>query len=216
MLSGPEYVPEEAKKAVVMLHGFGSDGEDLFGLAPFIARGGLENVAFFAPNAPSTTPMGMGYQWFNDNGWTFNDREGIEHSKALLESYIQKHICNQLGIDFKDVAIVSFSQGTMTSLYAAPRFEKELAGVVALSGRMMWHEELEEMEGDEFHKMPIHLIHGEADEVVEAEESRISYSELEGLGFKSLTLDVFEDLGHAIDERVVAKINTYLKTLLAE
>ncbi len=216
MLSGPEYVPEEAKKAVVLLHGFGSDGDDLFGLAPYIARGGLEDVAFFAPNAPTTTPMGMGYQWFSDNGWTFNDRDGIEHSKALLESYIQKHICNQLGIGFEDVALVGFSQGTMTSLFAAPRFEKKLAGVVALSGRMMFHEELEEYDEDEFHKMPVHLIHGEADEVVEAEESRIAYSELEGLGFDNLTIDIFEELGHAIDERVINKINAYLKPLLAE
>lgn len=216
MLRGPEYIPEESKKAVVLLHGFGSNGEDLFGLAPYIAKAGLEDVAFFAPNAPTTTPMGMGYQWFSDNGWTFNDRDGIEHAKDLLEAYIHKHICKQLGIGFEDVAIVSFSQGTMTALFAAPRFENKIAGLLALSGRMMWHEELEELadEDDGFHKMPVHLMHGEADEVVEVEESRIAYSELEGLGFENLTLDIFEDLGHGIDEAVVDKVNQYLKAIL--
>lgn len=214
MLTGPEYIPEDAKKAVVLMHGFGSNGDDLFSLVPYIAKDGFEDVAFFAPNAPTTTPMGMGYQWFSDNGWTFNDRDGIEHAKDLLEAYIQKHICNKLGIDFNDVAIVSFSQGTMTSLFAAPRFEKKLAAVIALSGRMMWHQELEELEEGEFHKPAVHMMHGEADEVVEVDESRIAYSELEGLGFDALTLDIFEDLGHEIDERVVGKIQNYLKDCL--
>lgn len=214
MLTGPEYIPDGTKKAVVLLHGFGSNGDDLFTLAPYIARGGLEDVAFFAPNAPTTTPTGFGYQWFSDNGWTFNDRDGIEHAKALLESYIHKYICAQLDIRFEDVAIVSFSQGTMTALFAAPRFEEKIAGIVALSGRMMWHEELEDLEDKAFQKMPIHLIHGEADEVVESEESNIAYSELEGLGFKTLTVEIIPDLGHGIDERVIAKINSHLKTIL--
>lgn len=213
MLSGPEHIPDGAKKAVVLLHGFGSNGDDLFELAPYIARKGLEDVAFFAPNAPTTTPTGFGYQWFSDNGWTFNDRDGIEHAKGLLESYIYKHICAQLDIRFEDVAIVSFSQGTMTALFAAPRFEEKLAGLVALSGRMMWHEELENVDENTIQKIPVHFIHGEADEVVESEESHIAYSELEGLGFNNLTLDVIPELGHSIDERAISKINFYLKNI---
>lgn len=211
MLMGPEYIPEGAKKAVVLLHGFGSDGDDLFSLAPYIARDGLQEVAFFAPNGPSQTDTGEGYQWFSDKGWTFIDRDGIEEAKDLLESYIIKHVCKKNNIAFEDVAIVSFSQGTMTSLFAAPRFREKIAGVVALSGRMMWHEELEGE--DNYQKIPVHIMHGELDEVVEANESYISYSELEGLGFDDLSINVFGDLGHAIDERVIAKTSEYLRNI---
>lgn len=213
LLNGPEYVPEGATKAVVLLHGFGSDGDDLFELAPYIAKEGLEDVAFYAPNGPSTTVMGMGYQWFSDNGWTFDDRDGIEHALGLLESYIKNHICAKLGIEFSDVAIVGFSQGTMTALFAAPRFEEKLAGVVALSGRMMHHQELEERE-EGYHKLPVHFIHGEADEVVECDESYIAYSELEGLGFDHMTVETVEGLGHGIDNTVVSKTAKYLKEML--
>tara|TARA_R110000868_G_scaffold218576_1_gene468898 strand:- start:44284 stop:44925 length:642 start_codon:yes stop_codon:yes gene_type:complete len=212
MLMGPEYVPEGATKAVVLLHGFGSDGDDLFSLAPYIAREGLEEVAFFAPNGPSMTDTGMGYQWFSDKGWTFIDREGIEEAKDLLESYIIKHVCGNNGIDFENVAIVSFSQGTMTSLFAVPRFEKPLAGIVALSGRMMWHEELEDL--DSYHKVPVHFMHGEEDEVVECNDSYISYSELEGLDFDRLSITVLPELGHAIDERVIKETAAHLKKML--
>ncbi|MFT7144013.1 MAG: phospholipase/carboxylesterase [Alphaproteobacteria bacterium] len=214
MLSGPEYIPDGAKKAVVLLHGFGSDGEDLFSLAPYMAREGLEQVAFFAPNGPSMTDSGEGYQWFGDKGWTFIDRDGIEEARDVLETYITRHVCASNGIAFSDVAIVSFSQGTMTSLFAAPRFQEKIAGVVALSGRMMWHEELEDE--DEYHTMPVHLIHGETDEVVESNESYISYSELEGLGFEDISIKVFEGLGHAIDKRVIKLTAKHLRDILKE
>ena len=54
---------------VVLLHGFGSDGNDLIGLAPHWARV-LPDTEFLSPHAPYPCEMGpFGHQWFS-----FGDR----------------------------------------------------------------------------------------------------------------------------------------------
>jgi len=64
-LDGPRVAAASgaATQLVVLCHGYGSDGNDLIGLAPHW-RNYLPHAAFVAPNAPQRHPMGPGYQWF--------------------------------------------------------------------------------------------------------------------------------------------------------
>ena len=67
-LTGPERpaASGHADSAVVFLHGYGADGNDLIGLAEPLAPH-LPNTRFLAPNAPERCPGNpMGYQWFPD------------------------------------------------------------------------------------------------------------------------------------------------------
>ena len=53
-LSGPSLPPAAGgspRQLVILLHGYGSDGNDLIGLAPFFAQA-LPHAEFLAPNAP--------------------------------------------------------------------------------------------------------------------------------------------------------------------
>ena len=183
MLQGPTLIPKNPKNACIILHGFGSSGEDLISLASML-RPVFPETAFFAPNGPQMTPMGMGYQWFSDNNWTFKDYDGMIKTHAKLEKYIQENIVDNLGISYTNVILFGFSQGTMMSLFSAPRFKHKIAGVLGFSGKMMWEEKLEEP----FHKPNISLIHGLQDDVVPHEQSSRSEQALKELGFNvSLT-----------------------------
>ncbi|MFD0388359.1 alpha/beta hydrolase [Tistrella bauzanensis] len=52
------------RRVVVFLHGYGADGQDLIGLAPFFAQV-LPGTAFYAPDAPEPCEMSpFGRQWF--------------------------------------------------------------------------------------------------------------------------------------------------------
>ena len=54
-LEGPSHGPHAGGKPghlVVLLHGYGADGNDLIGLAPVLAPL-MPDVVFHAPNAPS-------------------------------------------------------------------------------------------------------------------------------------------------------------------
>src|ERR1043165_4980031 len=66
-LQGPSHLPKgKPTAAVILLHGYGADGNDLIGLAPFFAQA-LPQAAFHSPHAP--TPLeggwGSGRQWFS-------------------------------------------------------------------------------------------------------------------------------------------------------
>ena len=54
----------EAERVVVLLHGYGADGNDLLGLAdPLMPH--MPGTAFLAPNAPEPCVGNpFGYQWF--------------------------------------------------------------------------------------------------------------------------------------------------------
>ena len=66
-LSGPTQPPAaggKPRQLVVLLHGYGSNGEDLIGLAPFFAQA-LPEAEFLSPNAPFPCELSpFGFQWF--------------------------------------------------------------------------------------------------------------------------------------------------------
>ena len=65
-LDGPRAAPKsgETKSLVILLHGYGADGNDLFGLADPLSDY-MPDTAFRSPNAPERSAMNpMGYQWF--------------------------------------------------------------------------------------------------------------------------------------------------------
>jgi phospholipase/carboxylesterase len=67
-LDGPRQAPASggpAQQLIVLLHGLGADGDDLIGLAPYLAQA-LPDAAFAAPNAPFPCDRApMGFQWFS-------------------------------------------------------------------------------------------------------------------------------------------------------
>jgi len=72
-LSGPSQPPAaggKPKQLVALLHGYGSNGEDLIGLAPYW-RAALPDTVFISPNAPEPCPGAPGgYQWWSLTSFT--------------------------------------------------------------------------------------------------------------------------------------------------
>ena len=153
----------------------------------------------------------MGRQWFSDKSWTFRDKEGIAIAANLLWDYIitttQAH-----DIPLHHVAVLGFSQGAMTALYAAPRWPERIGAVIACAGVAMWQEELD---GTTCQKPPLLLLHGLEDDVVPADASVAAHAGLEGLGFNA-RLELLEDLGHGIDGRVLAHTVAFLSEVWGE
>src|ERR1700731_980218 len=67
-LEGPSHGPHAGGKPrhlVVLLHGYGSDGNDLIGLAPHWGQV-VAGTGFLSPPAPFPGEMGpFGHQWFS-------------------------------------------------------------------------------------------------------------------------------------------------------
>jgi len=209
-LDGPMATPAsggEAKQLVILLHGVGADGNDLIGLAPFLQQG-LPDAAFVSPNAPHPFDMApMGRQWFS-----LQDLSppaiiaGVEAAAPILDGFIDG-MRDQLELADDQVALLGFSQGTMMSLFVAPRRETPLAGVLGYSGMLVGGPRLpEEMKS----KPPVMLIHGEADEVVAHASLAMAESELKTLGFSVKAMSR-PGLGHSIDEEGIAAGLAFLR-----
>jgi phospholipase/carboxylesterase len=150
------------KSLVLLLHGLGSNGQDLISLAPYWANL-LPDTVFVSPDAPfpcDMVPPGYpnSYQWFSLQSRDPQDMlAGAKTAEPLLRDFIKNQM-QRFNIKEENTVLVGFSQGTMMSLYTAPRYEKRLAGVLGYSGALLGGGDLGQAG---MHKIPVELIHGE-------------------------------------------------------
>ena len=198
-LSGPSFGPAaggKPRRLVVLLHGYGADGNDLLGLAPHWARS-LPEVEFLAPHAPfpcEAAPFGR--QWFGfegrDEGMMLAE---LQSAGAMLDGFLDAQLA-QRGLSDGDLALVGFSQGTMLSLHVGPRRPQALAGIVGYSGSLIAPQRL----ADEVKSRPrILLVHGTADPVVPYAWFEAAVEALRSHGF-SVATETRRGMAHAIDE----------------
>lgn len=183
---------------VILLHGLGSNGQDLIGLAPHWAKD-LPGVAFVSPDAPfacDMTPPGYpnSYQWFSLQDRSPDVMEaGAKHAAPILMDFITQQAA-RFDLPFSKVALMGFSQGTMMSLYTAPHLDHTLAAVVGYSGALLNGQTLSDTQ-----KPAVCLIHGEADDVVPVQAYHDAYQSLSAAGF-SVSGHTTPGLAHSIDE----------------
>lgn len=198
ILSGPEIHPKEpfqAENMVILLHGLGSNGDDLISLADHWKHF-MPNTVFLSPNAPFPCDMApVGYQWFSLQSHDFAFvRSGVETAAPYLETYIQAKL-KEFNLTDDKLAIVGFSQGTMMSLFHMPRREKSCAAILGYSGATIDDASLMK---EAKHKPPVFLVHGMQDDVVPFQALEGTKSCLETCGFEVETL-ARPNLGHSID-----------------
>ncbi len=214
LLSGPEYLPEDnaIDGLVILLHGLGSDGNDLLGLVPHWTPH-LSGIGFVSPNAPFPCDMApFGYQWFS-----LQDRDphkikaGVQTAAPILSNFISAQ-AKRFNLSYNKIALVGFSQGTMMSLYIAPRLEQELAGVLGYSGALSGADSLkQEIQS----KPPFLLIHGEADDVVDASALPHATEHLKKAGCAVESV-LTPGLGHSIDMAGLQKGGQFLHKILTK
>lgn len=195
---------------VILLHGWGANGRDLLGLAPLYARM-LPDTVFVSPDAPFVCDANpMGFQWFSLSGASSMSRlQGTQQAAPIVDSFITEQRA-KYDIPASKTALVGFSQGTMMSLYTGPRYPEKLAGVLGYSGALIWEPDTD---FNSLQKLPIHLIHGDADNVVPVAAYHNARAELEKAGIP-VTGEVTPGLMHNIDEAGIASGAQFLKTVL--
>src|SRR6185436_9900048 len=131
-LDGPRVEPRGLAPSalVVLLHGYGANGDDLIGLAEGW-RSTLRSAAFVAPNAPDTIPgMHGGLQWFpltmRDAGEYWR---GVAGARPALDRFLNREL-SRYKLPLHRLVLVGFSQGTMMALHVGLRLVEAPAGIV--------------------------------------------------------------------------------------
>lgn len=196
-LDGPRLEPSRPVTGlVVLLHGYGANGEDLIGLAE-AWQPLLPQIAFVAPNAPEPLP-GAGFsarQWFE---LTFRDLHelwrGVNAAGPILEKFLDSEL-GRYGLPPNRLALVGFSQGTMMALHVGLRRAAAPAAIIGYSGVIAGPEHLEAQLKA---RPPVQLIHGELDDVIPIEALHITREALARVRIP-VEWHIRPGLGHGID-----------------
>jgi phospholipase/carboxylesterase len=206
-LSGPSRSPASGKpprQLVIFLHGYGADGADLIGLAPFFAQA-LPDAAFMAPNAPERCSMGFGFQWFGiTNMDTVSLAAGVHRAAPILDEYIEGAL-KLCGLTSAELALIGFSQGTMMALDRTMR-RGDAAAVVGFSGKLV--DTVSALPKEARHP-PVLLVHGDADPIVPFASLGEAEHTLKTAGFTVETL-VRPGLQHGIDQEGALRAARFL------
>lgn len=190
-------VSGKARSMVVFLHGYGADGADLLGLADPLGPH-LPDTVFYAPDAPEPCAGNpFGRQWFSiprfDGSSEVDAAIAMNRSADDLNAFLDARLAEE-GLKPEALMLVGFSQGAMMSLHIAPRRDTAIAGVVAISGKLMRPATLA-MELKV--RMPVLLIHGDQDPVVPFAEMQTAGNALVQNQFQTYA-HVMKGTGHGI------------------
>jgi phospholipase/carboxylesterase len=200
VLEGPRYGPLRGgapDALVVLVHGFGADGNDLIDLAALWAEA-VPGALFAAPHAPEACEgIPFGRQWFPL--WDRSSAQleaGVQAAAGALGRFVAAEAA-RLALPPGRVALMGFSQGAMTVLEAGLRGAvPDPACVLAYSGGMIGADGLA---GAIAARPAVLLVHGEADEVVPAAASRVAEAALREAGVAVHALFP-PALGHGLDD----------------
>ena len=187
----------KTRHMVVLLHGYGADGADLLGLADPLGPY-LPDAVFYAPDAPYPCAQNpSGRQWFGiprfDGSGIAQAMAGLDAAAAAVNDFLDERLAHH-GLSAKSLILLGFSQGAMTALHAAPRRDAPIAGVVAISGRLIAPDRLI---AETTARPPVLLMHGDRDDVVDFAEMAAAGTALMAAGFDTYS-HVMKGSGHGI------------------
>ncbi len=182
------------KQILLLLHGFGSSGSDMIGLAPTWQQT-LPDALVLAPHAPQRSSYGAGYQW-----WGLSDlapqalAAGAMQAAPAIDEFIDRKL-RQYDLTEADLAIIGFSQGTMMAFHIGLRRSRQVAAIVGYSGMLTG---IDQLRHEAVTKPPVLLVHDTDDPVVPVSALHTAERELKKLGVP-VSIHISSGVGHSVD-----------------
>ena len=216
-LSGPMLPPKSGgapQQVVVLLHGYGSDGADLIGLAPYW-QDALPDALFVSPDAPEQCrQLASGFQWFDvsfDGDRLASRQMGVVNARPVLVDFLND-LWKQTGIAPEQTILAGFSQGAMMALHVGLSLPQRLMGIIAFSGAFL---PPEGFGTDALGRPPVCLVHGDMDEVVDPELSADADVALRLAGY-DVAYHVSEGVAHGIAPDGLAFATEFIARIAAK
>lgn len=212
-----EHLPKSKKpeSLLILLHGYGSNGADLFSMKDQAIEVLGENIAILSPDAPFACEMGMGEdyrQWFSLSDYS---KDKLDQGAKQAYPYVKDFILAQstrLGLPLSKVVLAGFSQGCMMSLYTSLRLDEPLAAVIGWSGMLLGEDKLD----DELKSRPkIQLWHGDQDDVVPPQMTGVAEEILKKHGL-DVQAYLIKGMGHGVAPQQVVESFKFAKSCLEE
>ncbi len=189
----PTKTSEGKSPLLLLLHGYGSNEEDLFSFAEELP----EEYFIISARAPIVMQP-YGNAWYHisidEAGVKSSDNDGARESRDLIASFIDQLIL-KYDLDKHNVTLLGFSQGTILSYAVALTYPEKVKNVIGLSGYI--NEEIIDLKSNpSYQHLEIYNSHGTVDQVIPIEAARKTPEFLEKLGIVT-SLSEFP-VGHGV------------------
>jgi len=179
---------------LLLLHGYGSNEEDLFSFASELPE------EYYVISARAPYDMGFGsYAWyainFDANENKFSDIPQAQQSRDIIANFIDELIANY-PIDSTNVSLIGFSQGTILSYAVALSYPEKIQRVVAMSGYLNLDMVNPNFNTNNFSNLKIFASHGTVDQVIPIDWARKAAPILSQLGVEVLYKEY--PVGHGV------------------
>ncbi|PQB07209.1 phospholipase [Polaribacter filamentus] len=193
-----EYIVREPKNKtqnpplLILLHGYGSNKEDLFSFAEELP----DELLIISVQAPYEMGYG-GYAWyainFDDVKGKFSDLKQAQTSLDIIAVFIDE-IKQKYKTDPDKTFLLGFSQGAILSYSLSFFYPNKVQNVIALSGYI--NTELLPKEISKEIQTSYYCSHGSVDQVLPVEWARKSKPFLDNLGFQNIYSEY--PVGHGV------------------
>ena len=184
-----EYLVREPKVSIskppllIMLHGYGSNEQDLFSFADELP----DELLIISARAPLS--MGFGsYAWytihFDAPAGKFSDIPEAIKARDTITQFMDE-ISDHFKFDNNNVFLLGFSQGTILSYSVALSHPDKVQHVIALSGYINNELLPKELYKSDYKNLDFFISHGTVDQVIPVDWGRKAAPFLDKLGVKN-------------------------------
>lgn len=170
----------ENTSLLILLHGYGSNEEDLFSFASELS----EDYFVISARAPYDMSYGS-HAWyainFDADENKFSDITQAQNSRDLIATFIDEVVKNY-AVAKNDVTLIGFSQGCILSYAVALSYPEKVQRVVAMSGYLNEEIALPDFKKNDFKNLRIFASHGTVDQVIPVDWARKSIPKINALG----------------------------------
>jgi len=192
------------QKAIILLHGVGSNEQDLFSLAGQLP----EDYYVISARGPLTLGHGR-YAWYNVDfatGKPVFDVNQERSSRDKITTFISQ-VKKKYQLD--EIYIGGFSQGAIMSYSIGLTQPSEVKGIISLGGRILEEIKTAVAPGAALTQLKVFVAHGTQDGTLPVHYARDAQKYLEAL---HVQLSYHEyNMGHQINTAVLEDLNTWLR-----
>ena len=160
----------EKTSLLILLHGYGSNEEDLFSFATELP----DDLLIVSARAPQNLGFGS-YAWytinFTANEGKFSDIPEAIEARETIATFIDE-VQEKYKITPSKTFLLGFSQGTILSYAVALNYPKKVQKIIALSGYINPELLPKNLNNEDFDKLDLFISHGSVDQVIPVEWSK--------------------------------------------
>lgn len=206
-ITRPSSLKENAP-LLILLHGYGSDENDLFSFAAELP----DELFIISVKAPyPMQPHGNAWYAINFDAekGKWSDNEQAKASRNLIVKFIDE-ATNKYPVNKTNVSLLGFSQGAILSYAVALTYPEKIKNIIALSGYINKDIIPNNLEAKDYSNLNFYCSHGSVDQVIPIDWARQTSPFLKGLSINHKYSEF--PVGHGVAPQNFYELKDWLLT----